>query len=356
MESVGRTGGRSAGGSGDELIPWSPESMLKSLSSDEARYSRGFLSAHPSVWFPNLAEFWRPLFHSLSADVLLRGFEKGFELPTALARTTVIEADGEPATIGMDRDTFEILAREIVPGCRAAAADVMVEYIERRLLSTLEKSWVGAEPLRLHYLAYDRRRKGTTAGVLGLMLEISGMPCTIWVAVGQRILERLDAEWRMMLLQRQKAKSKSLIADQIHSISVELIELAVPPAMLIDYMRSGTIIDLEIPVSDRVQIRVDDELWGEGQLCQFNGTFAVELAQTEVPARTFPEATTRVRIEIASTELDGQGLIEHSQQSAILITDTAIGARAALIISGEHVGDAVVGELDGRFALRVLPK
>ena len=46
-------------------------------------------------------------------------------------------------------------------------------------------------------------------------------------------------------------------------------------SLLIDYVRSGTVIDLEVPVSTKVRLKADGKPWAEGQLCQFRDRIAV---------------------------------------------------------------------------------
>jgi flagellar motor switch/type III secretory pathway protein FliN len=63
-----------------------------------------------------------------------------------------------------------------------------------------------------------------------------------------------------------------------------------------------------------------------------------------------------MRVELAQTDIDHEGLIEHAQRGAVLLTETPLGSRVSLIVSGEHVASATLGVINGSFALRVLPK
>lgn len=335
---------------------WEPEKQLPAVSQEDARYSRGFLAADPLAWFPSLSDHWKPLFHSLGADVVLESATKTMGRPPELEYAATIDIDGERGQIGLTEGSASAIIEAVAPDCPEEAATTVVDYMIRRLVATFAKSWRGVEPLNCSYReASPGRRENTLASVV-LELLINGNPACFWLMLGPRAVEKLDGAWRLLLLQANFGKGENVLSDHIFRIGVELTELAVPPAMLIDYMRGGTIIDLEVPVSNTVQVKVDDELWAEGELCQFRGTLAVRIRSTCPAPRVFAESTTKVRVEIAQTELDNESLLEQGQQGAILLSDTPVTNRASLIISGENVATALVGMIEDKFALKVLPK
>lgn len=348
--------GRIADGENVRLVPWQPEEALRVLSQEEARFSRGFLSASPLSWFSGVDEQWKPFFHTLAADVVVCGFNNSFVFPENVSNVAVVEIDGEEALIGFSSGSEKALVQAVVPGTQGVGADIVIEYLVRRLLSTLSKGWKGEEPLRCYYLSSSSVENVAVSGVTKAVIEIGGLPCEMWFGLGPRFLERLDGMWREDLLRSIVEQGENVFSDHIHTVGVELAELAVPPAMLIDYMRSGTIIDLEVPVSPKVQLKVDGVLWAEGELSQYNGTTSVVITDIDPVVRDFPESTTRVRVEIARAELDQESLIEHRQRGAVLLTNTPVGPNVSLIISDENVASAVLGQIDGRFALSVLPK
>jgi flagellar motor switch/type III secretory pathway protein FliN len=348
--------GRIADNHGVPWSTWEPEAVLPEISEEKARYSRGFLAAQPIAWFPRLPEFWLPLFHTLALDVFLQNYQKTFEYPENLSHAAIVEVDGERAFLGFDDESRQIISQFIIPGCSEATGEILLDYLQRRLLSTLEKSWSGREPLRCYSLSLDNDQTVELAATVGLNLEIAGEPCLVWFGMGPRLLEKLNSSWRSNLYQEKEGYTGNVHSDEIHSISIEVAELAVPPAMLIDYVRSGTVIDLEIPVSTEVRLRSDGKPWMEGNLCRFQDRIAVEITSTRGSHVKFPEGTTRLCVEIAQTELDQEGMIEHAQVGAVLLTETLLDSRACLIVSGENVATAMLGEVNGNFAVRILPK
>ncbi len=348
--------GKIVDGSGVEVSAWEPENRLRQLSPEEARFSRGFLCADPSTWFSSLAGQWVPLFHWLEAEVHITSYELGFGFPTDIPRTRTVEFNSEPGVLGMDQFAVDAIGRTIVPEIAGVAEDVVLEYIERRILSSLSKSWSADEPLQCYYLSGKDPKEVDVLGRVTVHVQIGGVPCLFWFGLGPRMVERVDSSWRKELFNQQRAQGQDVLSDQLHAVSIELAELAVPPAMLIDYMRSGTLIDLEVPVGKPVVARLDEVSWVSGELCHFHGSLALAVTESSVVQKNLPEGTTRVRVEIARAELDHEGIVEHQQKGAVLLTRVPINTTASLLISGENVASAIIHELDGSYALSVLAK
>ena len=347
--------GRIADGAGVNFVPWEPQKSLKALSQNEVRLSRGFLCADPAKWFESLPDHWVPLLHSLGVDVKITAIRKTLDFPQELAFLNVIELDGEHAILGFDEDTHDAIARAIVPGLVEGAGEVVVEYLQRRLLSTLARSWAGEDALSCNFLASEVVEEVEVVGSVGVRLEFGGRPGTIWVGVGPKVLDKLDSFWRSRV-RKAAGEGNQRPSDNIAVMSVEIAHLTVPPAMLIDYIRTGTIIDLEIPVAPKVSISLDGEPWGEGELKQFNGMFAVETRTVNAKRPVSQDSTPRVRVEIARTDIEEGTLAEYAQPGAVLVLGRAVAANAVLVISGEQVASALIGSIDGRFALSVLPR
>lgn len=345
-----------SGESRPKLERWEPEKQVRRVYVEEARLSRGLFAADPVVWFSQLGDHWKALFHSLGLEVAFEGTRKSLELPADLVNLSRCEFDGEAAVMGYATDSAAIVAEAVVPGLAPEIQPVIIEYISRRLLATLAKSWGGPETLSCNFAGEFQSDFPEISAAIGLDLQVSSEPCSIWFGLGPRAAGKLDRAWKMLLIESNISPGENVHSDHVYRVSVELAELAVPPAMLIDYMRSGMIIDLEVPVSDHVRILVDDELWAEGELCQFKGTAAVQITDTQPTPQVFPESTTRVRVEIAQTELDRESLLEQGQRGAILVCDGPLSNSASLIISGENVASALVGTINGQFAIKILPK
>lgn len=339
-----------------ELRGWEPELALRRLSAVEARFSRGFSCADPLEWFSGMEKHWVPLFHFLESSIALKRCQLSFEMPPHIDRHTIIQVDGEPAVLGLTGIGMETVVRPLASRAGTVAEGLFIEYLERRLLTSVMKSWIGSAPPRCVFVSEQPATPIDVLGVVKVSLEIAQTPFDLYIGLGPRAVEKLDSLWRKRLIDERRRKGEDVLSDKVYHASIDLTELAVPPAMLIDYMRTGTLIDLEVPVSSLGLVRLDGRPWAEGEICQYNGSLAFVVRRTNLTPRAFPEGTTRVRIELGQVELDHEGVIEHHQPGAVMLTTTPVGANASLVISGENVASAVIYDINGNFALSVLPK
>ena len=339
-----------------ELQAWEPRESLAEVSAEVARYSRGFLLASSRDFFRGLSELWMPLFQSLSLDISVVSFETSFVVPDEISRSVRFSVLDEDAHILYVDGSENVVAESISPGVIGSAKAMVLEYIERRLLSTIAMAWSGSEAISCSYKGISSPAELSGSGVARLVLDCGGQPIELRFLFGPNNVDAIDSFVRRGAIDRWRAEHHESLSDAVHQVSIELAELAVPPALLIDYMRAGTVVDLEVLVSTSVSIRVDEVLWAEGVLCRYGEDFAVEITSLSPAPRAESEGTTRVRVQVASTEMDETDLIEHWRVGAILVTDSTVQSNASLIISGENVATALVAAVDGNFVLHILPK
>ncbi len=340
----------------ENFVTLALEQRLVELSPSEAKFSRGFLAADLSSFLGDLADHWRPFFHSAEVEVKFIASRKSLNYPQELTRIVVVEIGGESAVLGIDEFSLDYLSSALVPKIGVSSAECLVEYLERRFLTTLTKSWKGAEPLSCFYLSSDWAEEVEVIGSVEVELVVAGEKVMFWVGIGPRMVEEIDRLWRKAFVEKSSRDNRERFDDRVHDISIELACLHVPPAMLIDYMRSGTVIDLEIPVSDQAYILVDGEPFATGTLKQLNGSFAVEILELDEEERGPVEGTTRVSIQIADLQMDSALLSEYRQPGAVLASSTSVRGNVSLVINGEYVASGILGEMNGNLAVSVLPK
>ena len=339
-----------------EFEQWRPEGGLATADPLEVRFSRGFLRASSEKLFPGLASMWLPFFHTLGVEVTSVECSTSLVFPDDVSRVIPIEVDGEPGVIGMDEVSQQTIVNCIAADSPALSSDLVLEYVERRFLSVLGMTFASETPLHCFYGSASEQQSVDVIGTFNISCNLAGMPCRFHVGIGRQALERVDQAWKERLELPDQGLLSSLDGDAGEECSIEIATLAVPPAVLIDYMKSGTILDLEIPSSEEVFIRIGDKLWAKGQLLQVEGKFAVRVTDVLPDDPVWPEATTRVHIELARFTLDAQTICELSQEGAIFTSDFELSNSASMVISRERVASASVGTLDNHFALNVLPK
>lgn len=342
--------------SDSSFVNWAPQGTLPRVSSNHVRFSLGFLRSDFSTWFGLFQKEWEPLLRSLGVSANLVEVNTGFEFPDHLSRITPVEVDSEIAVVGMDEIAEREISSKISLDIPESAQDLLIEYFERRLISTFSKGWTHSEKLECSFIAPEEAESAEVVGVIELVLSVNSTEFSIWFGIGPRLTEKFDRLWRA-----QVAKSGALLSERDNTqaeydVSIELSQLAVSPAKLIDYLRAGTVINLKDPIDVRVKLLMDDEVFAEGELCQFDGCFAVQITSTSPRVASIPEATTRVQVILAKTNLDKRAFLECHQEGACLLTDVPVSNIAFLRISGEDVAKANLGVIDGLFALNVLPK
>jgi flagellar motor switch/type III secretory pathway protein FliN len=353
---VSTSEGRIADSAEVSFVPLAFEQTLGELSANDVRYSRGFLAADIGSFFPALTGQWRPFFLGIGIDVRVTNVHQVLYFPQDLGRIVVVEVSGESGVIGIDEMSQDILAQAFAPDITGVASEMLIEYLERRLLSSLTKSWGGREPLQFQYLSSDWADEVEVIGAIEVELMINGQKAIVWFGLGPRMLEEMDMLWRSRLSARAGQSELANFDDSVHLLTVDLSFLSVPPAMLIDYLRAGTIVDLEIGIPEMVTISKNGEPWASGSLKQFNGMFAVEIQDLAPQPVESVEGLTRVAIELARTELDEHALREYHQVGAILPTAKQVSEIASIVINGENVGSAFVGDVNGNLALNILSK
>lgn len=329
--------------------PWAPSETLPQKESLEVHYSRGFLRSQPEKWFANLGAQWLPLFHSLDAAPKFVSATPRLDWPEVPLRQSSIEIDGERAVLGLDDHAVDILISSVSAGLSAVPSDIFLEYLERRLCSTLRAAWVEDEPMIVQYLSGGLPDDIEVTAAIQVRMLSGDTPFDLWIGGGPKAIERLDYLARKKLQDGQPPE----LGDQVRTVSVELAELWVPPALLIDYMRAGTVIDLERPSTPTARLLLEGEPWAEGLLCQCNDTLAVEIQELS-DKRTEPvEGSTHLSVVLCSTQLDLSGVREHFQKGAILSVGIAPPPTAEIVIGGETVAVADIGEIDGVLAVQV---
>jgi flagellar motor switch/type III secretory pathway protein FliN len=330
------------------LTPWEPERVLRQVTSDEVRYSRGFLRSKPEKLFPALTAHWLPLAHSLGVELQVTEVRPLLGISGTPEVQFAGTVDGQPVALLCDLATKGVVLSAIAPTVISGAGEVVFEYMARRLLASLGDSWSGAEASMVLFDAEAQPLLNDLGGYVRIAGKINNNQFQCWVALSRALIDRLDGLWR----RQWQSTSKGNDAGGV--LRFEIAQLAVPPTMLGDYLRAGTVIDLEVPSSDGVVVRLGQKVWASGRmLAGVNNSLAIEMNGPSLQTPVLPEGTTRLAIEVGSQQVDAASISELNQVGAILGTSIALSDAVQLVINGEVVGNAQLCSYQGRFAMTV---
>ena len=332
-----------------ELLPWEWEKILRKLDPQTVKFSRGFLKSRPERWVPQLAAEWLPLAHSLAADLRVLAVTPQLTLPEGLDVGYGAMIDKEPFGIYFDRDAIRMCLDAVVPASYPDSRDIVLEYMARRLVSSLRSSWVGAESSTI---VFDKRIDPFSlkaAGAIQLSFSIGANQGAVWFGLGSRAVELLDGMWR-----RQNQPVVKNSPEGIVSLFFEIAQLAVPPADIVQYTQSGTKIDLEIPVTDMVLVRSADKPMASTRMSQADGKIVLETVALNPSQPLLPDGMTRISVVLAKVSCDTSVINENISINSMWDTGVALSDTVELYLNGDVMARGTLSIFEGRFALEVL--
>jgi len=329
------------------LTVWDPVRSLCSVAAEQVRYSRGFLRCRPEKWFPGFAMQWLPLMHSLGIELKFCEIKPLIQTP-GQAFGFAGTVDGEPLGMVLDEDSVEILLEAVAPAARSKIRRVVLEYLARRLLTSLAISWSGPESSTVQFDTELDVQQIRASGAVKMVLSANGQQAMVWLMLGPVLVDKLDGLWRRQL---HATSRQSHEAVDVH---LEFAHLTVPPALLATYLKPGTTVDLEVPVSDAVLMVSASRPLMTGRLLRCGDYFAIESSNDPLPVFQWPIGTTRLAVELGQMHWEGTLVREMSQPGAMCDTGIQIGDRVSMTINGEQVAEAVLRTYQGRLVVSVL--
>ena len=257
MQAQGKIADRQGAG----FENWDLEGSLPELDLYEVRYSRGFMQTSFADVVGKLGEHWLPFFEKLGAPCTGFSLSRGFAFPDDIGRVVPVKVNGEVAVLGLDDASADVVLRLFDSALDDSVEDIVLEYLERRFLSSLMMSWTLGAGLDASYLPADAVDAVEIIGVLSLHLSLGGNPVTFHLGLGPRILESLDLHERSRIAQSALADQVTSGSEDTVELTMELMQFSVEPAMLVDYMRAGTVISLEVPAEPKVCVLVNGAPW-----------------------------------------------------------------------------------------------
>jgi flagellar motor switch/type III secretory pathway protein FliN len=334
-------------GDGNDVQLWEPHRVLRRVQSGDAILSRGFLRCRPEKWFPALSTHWTPALHALGVEAKISEIKPVLSRPPATDVAFVGTVAGEQMILAIEGGEADALSDELVPGSGPKAAAIVVEYFIRRFLGSLGLSWSGPEATTV---TFDRGADVSSVPVVGsvrVALTVNTTPITVWIGLGQRMVDTLDGLWR------RQVQVLSKVSGGRSTIRLEVAQLGVPPQMLAEYLTKGTVIDLEVKASESITLKVGNKPWMPARLLDVGGKLGCEMTPGALTVPQIAEGATQLSVEFDSLEMESAQVAELSQAGAILISSIPVSGMVRLVINQEKVADARLCIYEGRFAIEV---
>lgn len=335
-----------------EVQPWIPYQRLKEVDITSLRLSRGFLRSAPARWFPGLSAHWLPLLHANGIEFQVLDVVPLAKYEDELQALGAWSLDDEMVVVYSDSFSRSTLAEAIVPASGRCARQVVIEYLCRRIAVSLQSSWSGKDSAQVNFDAEFDASNFRPHAWVRVRAVLNDNKVNFVFGVSRLVAEKLDGLWRRQL---RSTRAQQLIGSQGNSmLRIELTRLSVGPQALPAYLRSGSLIDLEIPLSSNVTLRVGDEPFVSASLCHCDEKFVTESQALHGAALQIFEGATPLSIEFGRIAADATLLTEIEQQGAMLESGLPVSDEVSLNIRGEKVGRAKLVTFEGRFAISVL--
>ena len=330
-----------------QLGIWNPREQVKLVSAHAVAYSRGFLCSRPEQWFPSLNNQWLLLLHSMGIEASIIEVTPLLEYSTESDLSFVASVDDELIGIFCNRESAHIITSAFSPDSSDQGRDILLEYLARRFITSASLSWSGPDTSVIRFEPMLNAAAVRGVGAVKITAVINGQQAMFWMVIGKQMVERLDGLWRRQLQSTVEAR------DAAMDVRLELTHINIPKAMIDDYLMSGTIVDLEVPVSDTVTLMAGTSPWVQGRLIQCDEHFGFEVMSESASSAGAPPETASLAVELGTVRLDPQMLIEVAQLGAMVQTTLPLGDQVILSIDGQQVGTATLRSYQGRFALLV---
>ena len=330
------------------LNAWEPAQVLRTFEAAEVRYSRGFLRCRPEKWFPGFAMQWLPPAHSLGVELKLVEAKPVISTPRGAGIGFVGSIDDEPIGIFIDNEAANLFLRAVVPEGSKKAKEVVLEYLARRLLSSLAISWSGPESSLMRFEPDMNLSAMREVAAVKLTIGLNGEHLTVYILLGKIVVEKMDGLWRRQLHSTAAQNGNPL------NLHLEAAHLTVPPSILSDYLKRGVAFDLEVGVSDMMTLVVNGQPWLPVRLGCLDGRFVVQTTGGPIQGTPLPPGTSRLSFDLGRFTFDPALVAEMNQVNALYETGIGVTDHVQIMVNGEQAGEAVLRVYQGRFVISVL--
>jgi hypothetical protein len=334
------------------LSEWHPKDYLLNYSFAEAKYSSGFLRSKPQNWFPSIATQWLTLAHSLGIELSVIDCVPSLKPLDKIAHLFCGSLDGNLIGVGISDDLVKIIS-ETELGFDSKIIDIYIyEYLCRRLFSSITIAWIGKNVnSRAVFLGLppEGSKKFLEKHPYGvqLVVKLGDQTGSVWLALSYEMVDEIDQ------LYRKQIKSVANVPSGKITIDCEIASLFIQEDQVFDYTKSGASVDLEIPLSDEVLIKINQKPIAIGRICTVDKFFAVEIVSKKVKPIIPTENHIEVNVRFPAIIIDSAKYAELLQLKSIIVSDNIASDHVTLTIDKEEIATASLKIYQGRLAVAV---
>jgi hypothetical protein len=257
--------------------------------------------------------------------------------------------EDEEFGISITRSSYLSLSELLAPGSSEKGAEIVVEYLARRLIASLSMTFSASEGTDCFYLGNEPSNAFDPVASIDLQLVINQTELPFSILLGEKLAFFLDGMWRRHARTQFKSQYKG---EQ--KIGFELAQLAVAPEALADYIRIGSLVDTETQLGSKLLMRLNGKPWRRGILALYKSGIASEVVGEPGPAPQLPTGTSRLSVNIAHKTLSAEEAAEMGQAGAYVGIRDDIASELILSVQDSPVALAEALEFEGRLAYRVI--
>ena len=274
-----------------------------------------------------------------------------------------------------DFKTIEIISDILAPDSLSTYDSVVIEYVARRFFSTLVQCWSGP---RVNTFNFKRNAEFSEdyefefCAHFDINFQLNGQGCECKLLIGPKIKNILHELWHKQNNIEQD-KTDSVLADDDFDISedgveaafevpeepisIVISELAIPESDLTDYLESGTLINLEQNVDDRVSLKLNtDNSWMTGKLVTISDIdkFGIKIIESDVSEAEIAKGSVKASFVLGEIEKSEISKVDFKTFDIIFNTGVNVNNKVDIIVNNEQVAKGKLMIHDGNLAIEVL--
>lgn len=322
-----------------QAIEW--QEVLSQMSKNAFLNGQGFSGVDFSILFPKIGDSWSSFFQILGSTIKLENLSKQDYFPEDLSRVVSFEYANEKSVLAYDQSLQEVIAEMLSSHIGEDTLDIALEYLELRLLALLSKCFLIPSENKFLYSENESSEEVEIIASIKLNLSISGKSCALWFGLGKKLVDLISAYW----IENYSSKSGLRVKKEDY-LTLVLDEVEVKPSDLIDYARSGVLLDLDRPFPMIGSVRLNQKKIAQVELQSYEGNIVCHVKKLDLKSEV-SSADSKLMI---AQELSAASIKNLFEGYVFQLPNNNFN----FIFNSEKISDIVLGEIENSLVIKVL--